>query len=121
MKKHSLEPWEADFNDKLAKLETALNAITGKYQVQLSNVGNPDHRQDPSRPLPETTCGWARVNTFQEAAALCQLYITFYDLGGGNWSGGDITETTSGLVVAYVTYGGNLYESRKLKRCLVSG
>lgn len=32
-------------NTQAATLERALN------------VGNPDYRQDPRRPLPETTCG----------------------------------------------------------------
>jgi hypothetical protein len=35
----------------------------GRYRVKLSNCGNPDFRQDCRRALPDTFCGWARVES----------------------------------------------------------
>ena len=92
------------------KLELALNSKGRKFSVQLSNVGNPDYRQDSGRPLPETVCGWAQVDTLKEASELCRLYISFYELGGGNWNGGLITQNDNGLVVGHVSYNGRVWE-----------
>lgn len=108
--------WEADFNRKVAVLETCLNARSGRYQVKLANVGNPDFRQDPDHPLPETTCGWARVETLRQASDLCRLYISFYHLGGGNWSGGEITDSSTGLVLGYVSYNGRIWSSKTYEK-----
>jgi hypothetical protein len=95
------------------RLNNALNApATGKYQVKLWNAGNPDYRQDHTKPLPDTAVGWAQVDSFKEASELCRLYIEFYDLGGGNWTGGEITDQ-SGLVVARVSYNGRVWEAGK--------
>ena len=98
-----------EFDAQADKLELALNRRAGRYSVKLSNVGNPDYRQDSSKPLPDTACGWARVNTLKEAVELCLLYIAFYGLGGGNWNGGLITQEADGLVVGRVSYNGRIW------------
>lgn len=105
----AIESYETALEQQAAKLEQALNRKDGKFQVKLSNVGNPDFRQDSRRPLPETTCGWVKVGTFAEASALCRLYISFYDLGGGNWNGGEVTDAASGLVLGRVSYNGRVW------------
>lgn len=92
------------------RLEVGLNTRGTKYKVKLSNVGNPDHRQDPRRNLPDTTCGWAHVETLRECAQMCGDYITFYDLGGGNWNGGEIVDDR-GVVVGRVSYNGRVWDS----------
>lgn len=86
-----------------------MNRRGTKFSVKLSNVGNPDHRQDPRRALPDTTCGWAHVDTLAEASQICRTYIAFYDLGGGNWSGGEITNA-DGLVIGRVSYNGRVWD-----------
>lgn len=95
---------------KADRLEAALNRKAAKFSVRLSNVGNPDFRQDSRRPLPDTTCGLAHVNTLKEAVELCLLYISFYDLGSGNWSGGEIVRNSNGLVIGHVSYNGRVWE-----------
>lgn len=101
----TLEP----IDEQASKLELALNSKGRKYSVKLSNVGNPDYRQDSEKPLPETVCGWAQVDTVKEAVAMCLLYISFYELGGGNWNGGLITQNDNGLVVGKVAYNGRVW------------
>lgn len=96
-------------DERAEKLELALNRKVRKFSVKLSNVGNPDYRQDSRRPLPGTTCGWAHVDTLKEAVELCRLYISFYDLGGGNWNGGLITQNDNGLLVGKVSYNGRVW------------
>lgn len=100
---------ETHYDEQAGKLELALNRKGSAFSVKLSNVGNPDYRQDPRRPLPETTCGWAQVGTLKEAVELCLIYISFYELGGGNWNGGLITRNADGLTVGKVSYNGRVW------------
>ena len=93
----------------VALLESALNRKAALYSVKLSNVGNPDFRQDPDRPLPDTTCGWAHVDTLKECSDLCRTYIAFYDLGGGNWNGGHIMRA-DGVMIGRVSYNGRIWD-----------
>ena len=103
-----------NFEKSVVKLEAALNRKAALYSVKLSNVGNPDYRQDETRPLPETTCGWAHVDTLAECSDLCRLYISFYDLGGGNWSGGQIMRN-DGLMVGRVSYNGRIWDNARIE------
>lgn len=108
-----MNTFEIAFEEQVKKLEVALNRKGAQFSVRLANVGNPDFRQDPRRPLPDTACGWAQVDTLKEAVELCLLYISFYDLGGGNWSGGLITRTADGLVVGKVGYNGRVWADER--------
>jgi hypothetical protein len=80
----------------------------GKYSVKLTSVGNPDYDQDPDRPMygvPDLT---AHVDTMVEARGLCLKYIALFDLGGGNWSGGQLVRA-DGLVIGRFSYNGRLW------------
>src|SRR5437868_6570781 len=81
----------------------------GVFTVKLSSVGNPDFRQDPDRPLPDVPTATAHVETLIEAQDLCQHYIAYYDLGGGNWNGGEVVRTSDGLVIGRFSYNGKLW------------
>ena len=92
-------------------LQRGFNNLKSKYAVKLSNVGNPDHRQDSTKPLPDTTCGWAHCETLKECVELVRLYISFYDLGGGNWNGGQIYAHS--VFVGRVSYNGRVWDTEK--------
>lgn len=96
---------------ELQQFADRAQAMSGekKYRVKLSNVGNPDHRQDARRPLPGTRVGWAEVATLAEASAMCRRYITHYDLGSGNWNGGHVE--FDGVFVGRVSYNGRVWDS----------
>ena len=75
-------------------------------QLTMSSCGNPDFRQDPSQALsPAVTL---TVATFQEASQACEAYIGQYDLGGGNWNGGQICEQER--QIARVSYNGRVWD-----------
>jgi hypothetical protein len=75
--------------------------------VTCTSVGNPDFRQDPDRPIsPQFIKAVANVS---EASALCRSYIEHHDLGGGNWSGGQVYNK-DGMQVAYVSYNGRVWD-----------
>lgn len=103
------ETFEQSLEEQVGKLELAWNRKGARLSVNLSNVGNPDFRQDSSRPLPDTTCGLAQVDTLQEAVELCRLYISLYELGGGNWKGGLITRSADGKTIGKVGYNGRVW------------
>ena len=82
----------------------ALLAPKGAYKVLLASVGNPDFRQDSSRSLPGVPRRTLRVASLADASKACRAYIEHYDLGGGNWLGGEVKQ--AGTVVAKISYNG---------------
>ena len=58
------------------------------YTVNLSSCGNPDHRQNPNKNMSPAES--IQVTTLEEASEICQSYIAKWNLGGGNWSGGQV-------------------------------
>jgi len=50
------------------------------------------------------------VNTLREASELCRAYIEGEGLGGGNWTGGKVTNADGGFV-AKVSFNGRLWDS----------
>ncbi len=94
-------------DEKPSALQSALTRTPAEYAVELTNVGNPDRRQYPDRPLPDTVCGWAQADSLAECSRLCRLYIAFYELGGGNWSGGTVTRHQA--VIGRVAYNGRIF------------
>ncbi len=81
-------------------------------RVKLESVGNPDYRQDPEKPL------WGAepnrivpVDSFKQASDECIKFIDENELGGGNWSGGDILND-EGEVIASVSYNGRVWDNK---------
>ncbi|MBD2746127.1 hypothetical protein IC232_05365 [Microvirga sp. BT688] len=83
------------------------NTTEPRYTVILDNCGNPDRGQDASRRLPGTVRKVVAADHFPAASKACRDYIEENDLGGGNWTGGDIRE--NGKVVAKVSYNGTVW------------
>ena len=50
------------------------------------------------------------MDTIAEAAAICRAYIEHYDLGGGNWNGGQIVNA-DGVVIGRVSYNGCVWDN----------
>lgn len=77
--------------------------------VLVANRGNPDHGQDPDKPvwgLPEDE--QVPVFDFEHASAVCQSYIAEHSLGGSSWAGGDVKDL-AGNTVARVSYNGRVF------------
>jgi len=51
------------------------------------------------------------VAGYAEASEVCRRFIDEHDLGGGNWTGGAITDD-AGQQVAYVSYNGRVWEGK---------
>lgn len=76
-------------------------------EVLLSDVGNPDHGQDPTRSLTGRRPRRIKVKDYAEASKVCRAYIEQHELGAGNWSGGKVFE--DGREIAEVSYNGRVW------------
>jgi hypothetical protein len=88
---------------------TAVKEITMKYIVQLASLGNIDFGQDPRRSLPGVPKRRVRVDSLRAASTACRKYIEDNELGGGNWTGGDVIDAATKTVVAHVSYNGRVW------------
>lgn len=55
----------------------------------------------------------ALVTSWKEASQVCRDFISEQCLGGGNWTGGQITSGKSRTVIAHVSYNGRVWEGDK--------
>jgi hypothetical protein len=79
------------------------------WRVELSSAPNPDIEGGywqggmPGRPRS------VPVASFAEASQVVQDYIAQHELGGGNWTGGEITDYATGKVLGRVSYNGRVW------------
>lgn len=86
----------------------ALIAPKGAYKVLLASVGNPDFGQDSRRSMPGVPRRTVRVASLADASKACRAYIAHYELGGGNWLGGDVKK--DGKALARISYNGRAWD-----------
>lgn len=81
-----------------------------EYLVMLSAAGNPDRGQ--FAPVAPSTS--VRVPSLRAAQRACRAYIDRHDLGGGNWSGGEVHMVRGDMVkrVGRFTYNGRFWRGR---------
>ena len=86
----------------------ALIAPKGAYKVLLASVGNPDFGQDSRHSMPGVPRRILRVASLADASKACRAYIAHYELGGGNWLGGEVKK--DGKVFAQISYNGRAWK-----------
>ncbi len=84
------------------------------YTVTLSVCRNPDFSSDAYRTLPARAP--REVPTLEAARVHCLRYIADNDLGGGNWTGGRVTDQT-GKTVARISYNGRIWSPEPWPQC----
>ena len=97
--------------DREAAYKRAIDALVapkGAYKVLLASVGNPDFGQDSRRSMPCVPRRTLRVASLADASKACCAYIAHYELGGGNWLGGEVKK--DGKVIAKISYNGRAWE-----------
>jgi len=74
---------------------------TPPLYVELKSVGNPDHGQKADEPMsPErSVC----VDSIEEAQDAVHDYLAEFDLGSGNWAGGEVMDA-SGHVIGHISF-----------------
>jgi len=76
--------------------------------LTLDSRGNPDFGQNPDHPVFGVPGESVSVSSLREASRRAREYIEQHDLGGGNWTGGDVLDHT-GQLVARVSYNGRVW------------
>lgn len=72
------------------------------FRLKLSSVPNPD-QDEWFAPAPTR---YLTVSSIDDASKKCQAYIARYNLGAGNWAGGQVTQ--DGKQVALISYNGRV-------------
>lgn len=78
------------------------------YEVKLSSCGNIDIGQNPSKPLFGVPSISYQFDSIEECQSSVRDYIDKYDLGSGNWSGGNVYE--NGKYIGLISYNGRFWE-----------
>ena len=79
---------------------------TDQFIVILSACGNPDFRQTEDIGVPTLKLP---VHSLEEASQICQGYILEYELGGGNWTGGQVLDARTNEQVGYIACSGKIW------------
>jgi hypothetical protein len=98
---------EAAYTRTIAAL-TAPRSAKGAYKVLLASIGNPDFGQDSRRSLPGVPRQTLCVTSLADASRACRAYIEHYELGGGNWRGGEVKRVAT--AIAQISYNGRAWE-----------
>ena len=95
--------------DTMAKGGEIIRFHSGqKYYVHLASVGNPDFREYFGEGILSPTLT-TFVDSLESAARVVRDYILEYDLGGGNMIGGQVYDTGTNQMVAYISYNGRIW------------
>lgn len=86
-----------------------VRALLNKLSVVLDTRGNIDFGQNPRRPLPGLSRRIVFVDTLRDASRTCRDFIEQNDVGGGNWTGGQVYDA-SGVQVAQISYNGRAWK-----------
>ena len=78
-------------------------------RVYLSAAPNPDFSINSYRGRVRISQEYRIVSSYAEASRVCRDYIVENELGGGNWTGGQILDG-AGHAVAHVSYNGRVWE-----------
>ena len=79
-----------------------------KYKVIIRANGNPDHGEDPEEFLYPSE-GYL-ADSIEECQKAVNEFIKSTGIGGGNWSGGQVYDTSNGEFVGKISYNGRFWE-----------
>lgn len=78
------------------------------YSVLLESCGNIDHSQNPNKALDGVPTQRVVASSIEECQSLVKEYIDKYNLGGGNWAGGEVRDML-GNVIGQISYNGRYW------------
>lgn len=100
------------YEDKTNEAEPFQGMNAGQFTgwtVSLKNRGNPDFGQHIELPLPGADPDFMiPVLSLEKAQRLCQCYIKYNSLGGGNWAGGTLYFNLEEK--GYISYNGRIWD-----------
>jgi hypothetical protein len=87
-----------------------------KYFVKLEALPNSDYDLTNYRATVYIPARKEEVGSLKDAAAKCRWFIEYYELGGGNWTGGEVTNE-AGEIIARISYNGRIWDPRPWPEC----
>ena len=78
------------------------------YSVILASCGNPDLGQDPHEPLWGAPTERIYTASIEECQQRVLDYIDEYDVGAGNWAGGEVLDGM-GNIIGTISYNGRFW------------
>lgn len=84
------------------------------YFVTLTSVGDPVYKQNPYTPLFGVPQKRICAASIEECQNIVRDYIDEYNLGAGNWTGGDVYDEL-GHILGYISYNGRYWPKEGLK------
>jgi len=78
------------------------------YSVLLESCGNIDYGQNPNMALDGVPTKREGAPSIEECQHLVKKYIDEYNLGGGNWAGGEVCGD-NGDVIGHISYNGRYW------------
>lgn len=97
---------------KSARSNITAYVLRYDYAVFLTARGNPDKGENPHALIAPEQIGFG--NTFADVSRACRDFISLYNIGGGNWVGGEVYETADLLkkpkLVAFVSFNGCVWQ-----------
>ena len=79
------------------------------FKVILQSCGNPGH----GAPIKASAPTFAVCKTIEDCSSAVREYIDRYNLGAGNWCGGQIVDFESNLLVGYISYNGRVWTPQR--------
>lgn len=68
------------------------------YIVDLSTCGNIDYGQNPYEPMYGVSSYMFKCQTIEEGIQEVRRYIELFDIGSGNWIGGQVYDENDNLI-----------------------
>jgi hypothetical protein len=84
-----------------------INEVNYAFAVVCKSVGNPLHLQNENEPVSDEII-FAATN-LKEASEICRNYLTTFNLGGGNWAGGQVYHPKIGII-ANISFNGKVWK-----------
>lgn len=82
------------------------------YTVKLSSCGNIDHGQDPNQSMYGVPNATHKAFNIDQCQCLVRTYIEKYNLGAGNWTGGQVYDE-DGNLVGKISYNGRFWKEKE--------
>lgn len=87
--------------------------MKGDILVSVEARPNVDFAQTSRNGSIKAVKHWLPVASLRQASEVCRSYIDALELGGGNWTGGDVKKGRK--IVAYVSYNGRVWAGKGMK------
>ncbi len=98
---------------KVDRKADGASPVKRKMKVKLESKSNMDFDSSALEGVLNIEAYWVVVETIEEAKIVCDAFIEKNELGGGNWTGGDIVDENDKLIGS-VSYNGKFWKVMKV-------